>query len=79
MPSDLEMLNSSEDNLVWFQDNSDIIKENYPPKIIAILDRKIVAVADNVDELRKKLNEERINESLVLIEIISKPNEIVVL
>ena len=79
MLSDLELLNSSEENLNWFQENSAKIQEDYPEKIVAIRDKKIIAYGENFKVLMKNLNRKGVDESEVLIEVISKPGEITIL
>lgn len=79
MLSDLEMLQSSEEDLEWFNKNSQQIREKFAKQIIAIKDKKIIANAKNNKELLKKLEEEKIDDSEVLIEVISSPNEITIL
>ena len=79
MLSDLELLNSSEENLNWFQENSDKIREEYANKIIAIKDKKIISSKSDLKELRRDLKIKKIDETEVLIEVISPPNEINIL
>ncbi|MBM3234158.1 hypothetical protein FJZ19_03615 [Candidatus Pacearchaeota archaeon] len=79
MVSDLELLNSSEESLKWFQENSIKIREEFANKIIAIKNKEIVASAKNINELLIFLKEKNIDESEVLIEFIVPKNEIVIL
>jgi hypothetical protein len=79
MLSDLELLNISEDNLRWFQERSDKIREQFENQIIAIKDQKIVAKAKTYKELLSLLEQNRIDSSEVLIEVISPKNEISIL
>ena len=55
MLSDLEMLQSSEEDLEWFNENSQQIREKFAKQIIAIKDKKIIANAKNNKELLRKL------------------------
>ena len=79
MLSDLELLQSSEQDLRWFNANSDMIREKFVGKIVAIKDGRIVESAGNINELLKVLKKEGINQSEVLIEAISPANEITIL
>jgi len=79
MTSDLELLNSSEENLKWFQENSDKIREKYQRKIVAIKDKKVVASAANSTQLLDLLKKNGIDDSEVLIEVVSSKDEIIIL
>ena len=68
MLTDLELLEISEENLEWFQENSKEIQEQFTNKIIAIKDKRIIASAENINELLKLLKEKNIDSSEVLIE-----------
>ena len=79
MLTDLELLEISEENLEWFQENSKEIQEQFTNKIIAIKDKRIIASAENINELLKLLKEKNIDSSEVLIEPIFSKKEIIVL
>ena len=79
MISDLELLNSSEENLIWFQENFLKIREKYAGKQIAIKDREIVAVADNGKALLDALKKKNIDDSRVIIERIIPKGELKIL
>ena len=79
MLSDLELLQSSERDLKWFNVNSDMIREKFVGKIIAIKDGRVVESAGNINELLEVLKKEGIDQSEVLIEAISPANEITIL
>ena len=77
--SDLELLNASEENLIWFQNNSAKIQEEFSGEIIAIKDKSIIGNKSNFGELRNTLKLKGINEDEVLIQMIPKVGEIVIL
>lgn len=79
MLTNLELLNSSEESLEWFNDNFKSIQEKYANKIIAIKDKQIVADAVSIDLLFKILKDNGIDESEILIEVVSPKNEILIL
>ena len=79
MNSDWELINSLEENLKWFQNNFNKIRESYEKKIVAIKNKKIIASADNSKQLLDLLEEKGIDNSEVLIEAITPKNEIVIL
>lgn len=79
MTATLQLLQESEENLNWFQDNFVEIQEKYPNKIIAIKNKRIVASAANIEELIKLLHEKNIDDSEVLLEQIPPKNEIRIL
>jgi len=79
MLSDLELLNHSEENLKWFQENFSKIQEEFAGKIIAIKDKKIITSAINGKELLNLLKEKRIDDSEVIIEQIRPKGEIQIL
>ena len=72
-------LNKSEENLEWLHSNYSQVQNQFVNKIVAIKDKKIVAAAQTTEELLKNLKNEGINESEVLIEVISPKDEIVIL
>ncbi len=76
MLSDLDLLNSAEESLKWFHDNSNEIREKYAGKQIAIKDKEIIAVADNGKKLLDLLKSKNIDDSEVIIERISPKGEI---
>ncbi len=79
MLSDLELLQSSERDLRWFNANSDMIREKFVGKIVAIKDGCVVESAGNINELLEVLKKKGIDQSEVLIEAISPANEITIL
>ncbi len=79
MVSDLELLNASEENLVWFQNNFLKIRETYPGKQLAIKDKEIVAFADNGKALLNILKQKNIDDSQVIIERIIPKGELKIL
>ncbi len=79
MLTDLELLMDSEENLQWFQENSKEIQEQFTNKIIAIKNKKIVASADNINELLRVLKDKNIDPSEVLIEPVYSKKEIIIL
>lgn len=79
MVSDLDLLNSSEGNLVWFQENFAKLQEEFGGKIIAIKDRKVIASAKNGKELLEVLEKKNIDDSEVIIENIYPRGEITIL
>ncbi len=78
MKSDIDLLNSTEKDLKWFQKNSKQIREKYANKIIAIENQNIIAIAPNFKELSQILKGKNIDESEVLIKTISPPGEITI-
>lgn len=64
----------SEENLKWFQSNSDEIRDKFENKVVAIKNKKIVASADNNKELLSSLGK-NIDSSEVLIGVISPKGE----
>ncbi|MBI2630446.1 hypothetical protein HYW76_05070 [Candidatus Pacearchaeota archaeon] len=79
MLSDLQLLDYSEENLEWFQENSKQIQEKFERKIIAIKGKKIIASADNMNLLLSTLKKEGIDSSEILIERVPAKNEIIIL
>lgn len=75
----LKLLISSAEDLNWFKENSENIKEEYEGEIIAIYNKKIVARAPTSDIMFKKLKEKKINDSEVLIKTISPKDQIIIL
>lgn len=78
MISNLQLLKESEENIIWFQENLDYIREEFFNKIIAIKNKSIIASADNINELMRKLEENNIDPSEVLIESIYQKDEITI-
>ena len=79
MQSDLDMLSQAEENLKWFHDNFNEIKEKYSGKQIAIKDKSIIAFAENGKKLLEILKSKDIDDSEVIIERISPKGEIRIL
>ncbi len=79
MVSDLELLRSSERDLVWFNENSQILRDKFAEQIVAIKDKSIVGNARNIKILLKILKEKGVDESEVLIESLAPSNEIIIL
>ncbi len=79
MLSDIELLDASEENLRWFQENSREIQQKFEKEVIAIKDKKIVAHATNSKKLLGLLKDKKIDPSEVLIEPISSKEEIIIL
>jgi len=79
MASDLELLDSSEKDLEWFQQNSLELRKRFANRIVAIKHKEIVADARNISELLGILKEKGIDETEVLIDFIIPKNEIVIL
>lgn len=79
MNKEVLLLDNSADNLIWFQQNLKKLLLEYEGHFIAIKDQKIVASANNVDFLIKKLDSEGIDSSEVLIEYLPPKNVIVIL
>lgn len=79
MLTDMELLDSGQENLKWFQDNSEQIQLEYARKLIAIKGKKIVASAKNIGELLELLRSKEIEQSEVLIEYIPPRGEITIL
>jgi len=79
MVSDLELLNDSEENLIWFQENSAKFQKSFPGQIVAIKDKSIIENKPNFNELRTALKLKSINEDEVIIQVIPRPGEIVIL
>lgn len=77
--TNLELLDSSEENLEWFSNNFKEIQDKFSNKIIAIKDKKVIASAKNSEELLKTIKKNKIDESEVLIEIVNPSNEITIL
>ena len=77
--TNLELLDSSEENLEWFSNNFKEIQDKFSNKIIAIKDKKVIASAKNSEELLNTLKKNKIDESEVLIEIVNPSNEITIL
>ena len=79
MTSDIDLLNMAEENLLWFQHNFEDIREKYSGKQIAIMDKKIVAVADTGEALLEFLKSKNIDDSQVIIERIFPKGELKIL
>ncbi len=78
MKSDIDLLNSTERDLKWFQKNSKQIREKYANKVIAIDKESIIGVALNFKELSQILKNKEIDESEVLIKTVSPIGEITI-
>jgi hypothetical protein len=76
MKSDLEMLEETEQNLIWFAENSGKIREEFGGKAVAIKDRSIVASADTGMKLLGGLDKLGIDRSEVVVERIPNKGEI---
>lgn len=79
MMSDLELLDSSEKDLEWFQQSSLDIRKRFANRIVAIKNKEVIANARNINELLVILKERGIDDTEVLIEFIIPKNEIVIL
>ncbi len=79
MLSDLELLNSAEKDLEWFQENSEKIRDEFARKIIAIKDKKVIASAEDINELLQILKAKKVDSSEVLTEAIVPKGEITIL
>lgn len=79
MMTNLELLNVTEENIEWLNNNYEKIQEEFAGKIIAIKDKKIVASATTSELILKELENKGIDESDVLIEVIPPKNEITIL
>ena len=79
MLTDVQLLDLSEENLLWFSENSAKIRKDFEGKVVAIRDKKIIASANNTVVLLNILKEMKIDDSEVLIERILSKNEIRIL
>jgi hypothetical protein len=76
MKTDLEMLEETEQNLIWFAANSGKIREEFGGKVVAIKDKKIVASADSGIKLLDELKKQNIDRYEVIVEKIYPKGEI---
>lgn len=76
MKTNLDLLNESEKDLEWLQQNFLDIQEKFANKIIAIKNKKIIANSENISKLLEEVQSQGIDPSEVLIEAISPKNEI---
>ena len=79
MLTNIQLLNATEENIEWLNENYKNIQEEFEGQIIAIKNKKVVANAKNSETLLKVLKEKNIDEAEVLIEVISPKNEISIL
>ncbi len=68
----LQMLESGQNDLAWFESNLDSLKSKYDNKFIAFHNKEVIGVDTNVDNLMKKLKEKSIDTSNVFVKFISK-------
>lgn len=72
----LELLNEHEKNLEWFRKQSRSLKEEHNNKFIAIEEEEVIATADSVQELIKKLKKEGKNPAESFVKFVSKTKTI---
>lgn len=68
----LATLNKTESNLDYLQENYNIFREKYNNKFIAIKDRNVIAVGDDMQKLLRYLKESGEDPSEIVIEFVSK-------
>lgn len=78
MANEILLLENSISDLEWFQENAKELLEKFRGEFIAIKNHRIVANAIDISALFKKLDEEKISSSDVLIEYIP-PKDVVVI
>ena len=78
MKTDIELLNETESDLKWINENYEEIRNSFANKIIAVKNQKIVAVAHNSNELIQILEKNMVDLSDVLTKFIHPKNEITI-
>ena len=68
----LQMLESGQNDLAWFESNLGNFKSKYNNKFIAFHNNEVIDIDTNVDSLMKKLKEKNIDTSNVFIKFVSK-------
>jgi len=72
MNAELELLNSVESDLEWFQYNYENLKKKFCDRFIAIKKKKVIDVDEDLKTLIKKLKDKGEDTTKVLIKFISK-------
>lgn len=75
---EIRLLKQSKDDLNWFLDNFDKLRENYESKVLAIKNKEVVAAENNIHELLSKLEGKGIPQEEVLIKQIKPKDEITI-
>ncbi|MFB6246440.1 MAG: DUF5678 domain-containing protein [Candidatus Pacearchaeota archaeon] len=75
---EISILKQSKDDLNWFLDNFDKLRENYGNKVLAIKNEEVVAAENNIHELLSKLEGKGIPQEEVLIKQIKPKDEITI-
>ena len=52
------------DDKQWFKDHLNDIMHKYNGKFVSVLDGKIIAVEDNIDDIRKKIMDLKKNKKI---------------
>ena len=68
----LQMLESGQNDLAWFESNLDSLKSRYNNKFVAFHNEEIIDVDTNMDNLMKKLKNKSIDTSNVFVKFVSK-------
>ena len=75
---ELRLLKQSQEDLKWFVNNFEELRENYGHKVLAVKNKRVVATGDNMQGLLSKLEEKGIPQESVLIKQIRPKNEITI-
>ena len=78
MEEDLILLKESHSDLDWFQKNIEEIKKDFEGELVAIKQKKIIAFAPNVNLLIKKLKDNNVDDTEVIVKYISPEGQIVI-
>lgn len=78
MPPDIQLLQSLENDCGWVSENYDKLQK-YQGKVVAVKERNIIAVEENMDMLLQKLEKLKENPAFLLIEAIPRRNVALIL
>jgi hypothetical protein len=70
MSNDLELITEIEEDSIWLDEHLNEIKEKNSNKFVAVKDKSIILVSDNLDTLLKVLREKKEDLDRLLIEFI---------
>lgn len=70
--AELKLLNRTEEDLKWFNNNYDSIVEKFDNKFVAIKNKKIIAAEDNMEKMIHKLKSSKIDPSVTWVGFVSK-------
>ncbi len=72
MESELELLKKSENDLEWFDENYEELKEEYDNEFVAIKEEQIISHNKDFEKLLNKLKAMKENPANITIKYISK-------